>query len=85
MSSSDLELFISMPTEDSPFLMAAALLSTVRGLHQYIHHQGTKCIRFVLFKIILFVETIRGTCPSVEILKGYMVRKTVGRWVFDNK
>jgi len=31
-----------MPTEDSPFLMVVALLSTVRGLHQYIHHQGTK-------------------------------------------
>jgi len=42
-------------------------------------------VRFVLFKIILFVETIRGTCSPVEILKGYMVRKTVGRWVFDNK
>jgi len=31
-----------MPLEDSPFLIMAALVSTVRGLHQYIHHQGTK-------------------------------------------
>ena len=31
MSSSHLELFISRPTEDSPFLMIAALLSTVCG------------------------------------------------------
>ena len=31
MSSSHLELFISRPTEDSPFLMMAALLSTVCG------------------------------------------------------
>jgi len=29
MSNSHLELFISRPTEDSPFLMMAALLSTV--------------------------------------------------------
>jgi len=44
MNSSYLELFISMPIEDSPFLMVVALLSTLRGLYQYIHHQGTKCI-----------------------------------------
>jgi len=31
MSSLHLELFISRPTEDSPFLMMAALLSTVCG------------------------------------------------------
>jgi len=31
MSSSYLELFISRPAEDSPFLMMAALLSTVCG------------------------------------------------------
>jgi len=31
-----------MPIEDSPFLMMAASVSTDRGLHQYIHHQGTK-------------------------------------------
>jgi len=59
MSSSYLELLISRKIKDSPFLMVIALLRAVRGLHQYIHHQGTKCLGQIFVILLrLFVQKI---------------------------
>ena len=54
--------------------MVVALLSTLRVLHQYIHHQGAK----FLSDFFYFNAKIRSTCSSVEMLKGYMVKKRLG-------
>jgi len=47
----------SMPIEDSPFLIVVGLLSnllsTVRDLHQYVHHQDTKPVNVCQIFVIL--------------------------------
>jgi len=59
MSSSYLELLFSRSIKDSPFLMVVALQSTVRGLHQCTHHQGTKRLGQIFVMLLrLLVKTI---------------------------
>jgi len=38
---------------------------------------------FVIFFNLFFIRNFRGTCSSIEMLKGYMARESLGTPVLD--